>query len=177
MMNPTEDCSVGVLILNRHGAIIFANPLAQRLCYALAHGSTAKASPPDEHYPRLIPHPIWRSCQAVIESRDLFPNQPIVIEDEIKVDDQVAVQLQARWLDLDGAECFYLLVMLEEHALSQTAEKSYGLTQTETAVWLLWQAGYSNSAIAAQLNISAEAVQRHLDHIQTKQRIAELLDE
>ncbi len=68
-----------------------------------------------------LPSTVERLCQAVVESRDLFPDRPVIIEDLVQIG-ALAVHLRARWLELELDS--YILVMLESPQIHPLAKLS-----------------------------------------------------
>ena len=161
-----EGLSDGILILEREGEIIYANESAKQICHQLNRQLTKPLSVPDS---------LWNICQVLIESSSLFPNKNIVFSDEITagVGDAFAVRVQ--WLNLSQFERDYLLVTLENQSRSlQTiaiAEaRIYGLTPSETKVWLLYRANHTYKQIASALYITINTVKKHMKNIHAKRQ-------
>ena len=68
----------GVLILTEQGEWIHANDCARRICQQLSSERLQN---------HLVPLPIWQICASLIESRELFPNEKMIIEAEISTND------------------------------------------------------------------------------------------
>jgi DNA-binding CsgD family transcriptional regulator len=163
----------GIMILSVQGEVIFANRHAHQICHELTENLQQRIP---------VPSQIWRSCKALIQGRETFPEETIVIEDEIKTHRSGSIRLRVRWLNLDTFEDSYLLVALED--LQQSAQnraiaeaQKYSLTKRETQVWLLRRAGYSRKAIAAELYIKEDTVKKHIKSIRAKRNDAEWLTE
>ncbi|HBE30579.1 MAG TPA: hypothetical protein DD990_04310, partial [Cyanobacteria bacterium UBA11368] len=60
----------GILILTEQGECLDANQSATRICEQLDPGNS-KA--------KRVPAEIWHVCESLIESRDLFPTQKMII--------------------------------------------------------------------------------------------------
>jgi DNA-binding CsgD family transcriptional regulator len=149
----------GVMIITTQGELIQANCNALQICQQL---SSAPAIPPA----------IWRCCRAAIESRELFPQQPLTIEDEI-VSPFGAIRIRVRWLNVETIPQACLLVTLEDQSQSAQyraiAESvKYGLTARETDVWRLKRAGCSYKEIAARLYLAENTVKKHIKNIHVK---------
>lgn len=136
-----ESLPMGILILNVEGSPVLSNSYAQQICRQIL-----KAHP--ELRPTAsskFPQPIQRLCQAVLDSRELFPERPIIIEDTISLA-ATTIHLRARWLDLEIES--YILVMLEaQNSIPPTLEADssnrFNLTEQEAEVWLLRRVGYA----------------------------------
>ncbi len=156
----------GVLILSPDGKVIQSN----------SYGAVIL----DELYQRQptsnpLPEPLWRICQLLVESRVDFPDQVVMVEDEIQTDCPAPIRVRARWLTLATAEQPCILVTLEDcyqtacqRAIAESHQ--YGLTQRESEVWLLKRANYSYEQIASQLYIAINTVKKHLKSIYAKQQ-------
>jgi DNA-binding CsgD family transcriptional regulator len=151
----------GVMIITTKGELVQTNRHALQICQQL----TSDLAP-------VIPAAIWRCCQALIESRELFPQQPLTIEDEI-ASPLGLIRIRIRWLTIENLPQSCLLVTLEDQ--SQSAQYRaiaesirYGLTARETDVWRLKRAGCTYKAIAAQLYLAKDTVKKHLKNINVK---------
>jgi DNA-binding CsgD family transcriptional regulator len=159
----------GVLILTDRGEWVYANTQAHRICPSLFQG----ASPPD-----AVTQEIWRVCQSLIDSHQIFPEETIIIESEVVTNSSVSYRIRARWLGFDESQRLFLLVTLED--LHQSIEnmaladvKKYGLTPREAEVWLLRRSNYSYKEIAAKLDITSNTVKKHMKSIYAKQQVSE----
>jgi DNA-binding CsgD family transcriptional regulator len=156
----------GVLILTEQGEWVHANDCARRICHQLSSFTSEKNS---------VPQPIWHVCESLIDSRDLFPGQKMIIESEIHTNDLAVFRIRIRWLELDESERPYLLVTIEDRRQStQNAAiadaKKYGFTPREAQIWLLRRANHSYKEIAAQLYITLNTVKKHMKNIYAKQQ-------
>ncbi len=161
-----ESLADGILILTREGELIHGNEFANRLCQELI--------PSDE--PGIeLPHEVWRVCQSLIDSREMFPGTKICIESELLVAPGVKLKIRARWLELNDDNDDLLLVSLEDsYQSSQNIAIAdvhmYRLTNREAEVWLLRRASFSYQEIANKLYISINTVKKHLKNIYAKQQ-------
>lgn len=156
----------GILILTEQGELVHANQSARQICKQLSEEK-------DKH--NFVPHEIWRVCESLIESRDIFPNQKIAIESEIDKDDSVSFRVRARWLKLEEMKYPCLLVSLEDrHQSLQTIVTNdahqYSFTPRESEVWLLYRANYSYKEIGDKLYISLNTVKKHMKNIHAKRK-------
>lgn len=154
----------GIMIVSDQGELLFANGCAEQICRQLTENLSRCNN---------VPRQIWRSCQALIKGRELFSAEAVVIEDEIKTDEDNAIRIRARWLDLNSVERPCLLVALEDQQQSAQYKaiaeaQKYGLTERETQVWMLKRAGYTYKAIASQLHIAEDTVKKHIKSIHAK---------
>ncbi|HAA33667.1 MAG TPA: helix-turn-helix transcriptional regulator [Cyanobacteria bacterium UBA8553] len=163
----------GILILTEQGELVHINDLARQICEQLTQGKTQVNSVPKE---------IWRVCQALIESRSLYHNQPVIIESEVTTNKLTTVRIRTRWLKLSGIENPCLLVILEDRYqsvqnLAIAEVDKYGLTPREAEVWLLRRRQYALKEIATELTISLNTVKKHLKNIHAKREIALYMEE
>ncbi|MCG8364578.1 MAG: helix-turn-helix transcriptional regulator [Pseudanabaenales cyanobacterium] len=161
----------GILILTERGEWIQANHYARNVCTQLIQNQfqTKKFN--------RIPWPIWRVCEALIETQSMDVDQPVIIESEIANAQFPALRIRARWFKLDAIKPPYLLVILEDRRrstqyLALTEADQYGLTPREAEVWLLRRANRPCKEIAAELFISLNTVKKHIKSILAKQKMA-----
>ena len=162
----------GILIVTQQGQWINANNNARKICNLLE---------PKSLQLERIPEEIWEVCQTLIDSQNLYPNQPVIMESEVKTQQLAALRIRARWLRLDAFSDACLLVILEDRYQSMrraviTEVKQYGLTPREAEVWLLRRLDYTFQAIADQLFISLNTVKKHMKNIRAKQEMANVLN-
>lgn len=156
----------GILILTEEGECLHENQYARRICNQLNQGARPTNSIPEE---------IWDICQSLIESRELFPHQKMILESEITKSDSVAFRIRVRWLKLEQVERPCLLVTLEDRHQSlqtivTTDAQKYGLTPREAEVWLLYRSNYSYKEIADELFITLNTVKKHMKNIHAKRK-------
>lgn len=156
----------GILILTEQRELVHANQAATRICNQF---------PESERKDNLIPVEIWRICESLIESRDLFSNQKIVIESEFSSNDSVNLLIRARWLKLDELRRPCLLVTLEDRYQSlqrmvNNDTQNYNLTPREAEVWLLYRTKHSYKEIADKLYITINTVKKHMKNIHAKRK-------
>jgi DNA-binding CsgD family transcriptional regulator len=154
----------GILILTEQGEWVQANDLACQICAQLTQGEAHSTSVPKE---------IWCVCSALIESRNSYPNEPLIIESDITTSKSTPLRVRVRWLKLCENPSPCLLVILEDRYQSSQnlaiAEvDKYGLTPREAEVWLLRRADYTCKEIAAKLYISLNTVKKHMKNIHLK---------
>ena len=155
----------GILILTEQGEWVHANDCARRICARPQLKGTPSST---------VEREIWRVCQSLIDSHQLFPKENILIESEINLEN-VTYRIRARWLELAQTEHKFLLVTLEDQQQSSqniaiADAKKYGLTVREAEVWLLRRANYSYKDIAAKLYITLNTVKKHMKNIHAKQQ-------
>ena len=154
----------GILILTEQGEWVQVNDFARKICQQLTHGKLQ---------PNSVPKEIWDVCQSLIESRNSYPNQPVILESEINTNKSVNLRIRVRWLKLNSISSPCLLVILEDRYqaiqnLAIAEVEQYGLTSREAEVWLLRRANYTCKEIAAELYISLNTVKKHLKNIHAK---------
>jgi DNA-binding CsgD family transcriptional regulator len=154
----------GILIVNPEGELVFANTPGTHICQQI-----------NADRDHSLPEEVWRSCEALIESRELYGDRPLVIESEITAGNSKTFRIRVQWLKLEGLQQPCLLVRLEDQhqslqSLAVTEAKKYGLTPREAEVWFLKRCNLSRKEIAAQLYITIDTVKKHLGNIQSKRQ-------
>lgn len=162
----------GILILTEQGELVYANNQARRLCFSLIQGAVQ---------PNAVAQEIWRVCECLSESYELFPKQSIIIESEVEADSLDTYRIRARWLDLSDNHKMFLFVTLENRHQANASKalteiKKYKLTRREAEVWLLRQANYSYQEIADKLYITKNTVKKHIKNIHAKQEAVTVED-
>ncbi|WP_199320500.1 LuxR C-terminal-related transcriptional regulator [Leptolyngbya sp. FACHB-261] len=166
----------GILILSEQGEWIRANECARRICHQLAPSQLTQSQLIQSRASALnVPKAIWRVCQTLIDSRDLYPNQPVIVEDDIVASRLSTIRVRARWFRSEAIRQPCLLVTLEDRyqtlqnmALAEAHE--YSLTPREAEIWLLYRANYKRQEIADKLYITLNTVKKHLKNIQAKRQ-------
>ncbi|MEX0268583.1 helix-turn-helix transcriptional regulator [Leptolyngbyaceae cyanobacterium UHCC 1019] len=153
----------GILVLTDQQELHYANTTAKQLCLQL----TGKAG--------TLPKIIWQACQALIENRDLYPNQSIVLESEIE-SATINLRIWVQWLQLDTLDRLCLLVRLQDQnqatqGLAIAEAQTWKLSPRETEVWLRRRASASRKQIAIALYITEDTVKKHLRNIQIKRQL------
>ncbi|MEM7555872.1 MAG: helix-turn-helix transcriptional regulator [Cyanobacteria bacterium P01_A01_bin.84] len=156
----------GILILNSQRNLVHINESARYVFKQLNQGI---------NQPQEIPREIWKVCESLIESRELFPEDNISIESEILANRTFKLRIRARWLTIAGGSDDFLLVTLEDRyqtrkSIAIADAKKYGLTNRETEVWLLRRENFSYQEIADRLYITINTVKKHLKSIYAKQQ-------
>ncbi|AFY53555.1 response regulator containing a CheY-like receiver domain and an HTH DNA-binding domain [Rivularia sp. PCC 7116] len=157
----------GIFVITAKGELVHANERAGYICEKLSQNI----------HKGEIPAEIRRICDSLIESRQLFPNQKISLESEIKTRSLLTIRVRVRWLQANGSNNDYIIVTLEDReqtnqSIAISEAKKYGLTERETDVWLLRRANYSYQEIAEELYITINTVKKHLKNIYAKQQEA-----
>jgi DNA-binding CsgD family transcriptional regulator len=156
----------GVLILTQKGEWVHANERARRVCNKISQSTPQSNS---------VPEPIWRVCESLIASRELFPEQKMIIDSEINMQTSGAFRIRVQWLELNEKDAAYLLVTLEDRGQSSqniaiADAQKYGLTPREAEVWLLRRSNHSYQEIADKLYITLNTVKKHMKNIYAKQQ-------
>lgn len=167
-----EGITDGILILSDRGECIYQNYYAHCICQQLNQHNNQ-----DHPVVSTVPEAIWQTCKALIESRELYADQPVVMEAEIASTRSHTYRIRVRWLTLDDLKHPYLAVLLEDRQQSSQnralAEAVlYDLSPRQTEVWLLRRAGFTYQQIAIELYITLNTVKRHLKDIRAKQSLA-----
>ncbi|OUL33214.1 helix-turn-helix transcriptional regulator [Nostoc sp. T09] len=156
----------GIFIVTTEGKLIYTNEFARSISRELM---------PKEAASNTVPEEIWRVCQSLIESRELFPDEKIIIEFEIAPKPTVKLRLRARWLELCASKHNFLLVTVEDcnlysKSIAIADAKKYNLTDREIEVWQLRRANLTYREIANHLYITINTVKKHLKNIHAKQQ-------
>jgi DNA-binding CsgD family transcriptional regulator len=154
----------GILIITKTGELLHANQLAKQICQQLSDGESGS-----------IPQDIWQICQSLIECKNLFPGEKVVLESEINQDNAGHFRLRVRWFKLEQMSQECLLVSIEDkhQSLKEIVNRDvheYDLTPREAEVWLLYRANYSYKEIAAKLYITINTVKKHMKNIHAKRK-------
>lgn len=155
----------GILILTEQGELVYANNQARCICFSLIQGASQ---------PNAVAQEIWRVCESLSESCELFPEQNMIIESEVETDNLDIYRIRARQLNLSKNDKMLLFVTLENrHQANEiqaiTEVEKYKLTRREAEVWLLRRSNYSYKEIAAKLYITKNTVKKHIKNIHAKQ--------
>lgn len=162
LLSVLEGLVDGILILSSNGDLVYANTPASQICQQF------DAEP--------YPIEVWRSCEALIESRQWYGDRSLVIESELITEKNQTYRIRVQWLKFDQQDSdMYLLVRLEDQqrslqSLAVTEAKKYGLTPREAEVWFLKRCNLSRKEIAARLYITIDTVKKHLGNIQSKRQ-------
>ncbi|MDV3347185.1 LuxR C-terminal-related transcriptional regulator [Leptothoe sp. LEGE 181152] len=154
----------GVLILTQQSKFLHVNSNAQKIIERLTQ---------TQNQFQILGQELRRIYQAIVDGYKLYPDNPVVIESEIRDGDDNILRIRARLLQLDAYEQPLVLIVLEDqnhsiHSLATTESKKYGLTPRETEIWLLRRANRSYKEIAAELYISLNTVKKHVKSIRSK---------
>lgn len=158
----------GFMLIDAQGRLVQSSPYAQELSQSMVH--QAQSASEQESLPDAL-EPVV-SC--LIESRQLFPGEPIQLQDEVTLNDDMQVCIEAEWVDLDAQETACIVATLKNQtAIAQQqaaiAARRYGFTERETEVWQYSLLGCSYSEIGQKLFISINTVKQHMKRIYQKQ--------
>lgn len=159
----------GMLLVSTNYEVLYVNQTARNICQQLLPGTTAS-----------LPKELKRICSDLVESRELFPDRPLVLDDELMVEG-APFRVEAQWMELRMVPLPCVLLRLQDQrrclqGLAMAEAYRWHLTQRETEVWVLRRLGISRKAIGHQLFIAEDTVKKHLKNIQTKHK-AELAEE
>ncbi len=154
----------GILILTDRGEWVQANDSARRICTQLRQGKAQ---------PNSVPQEIWCACKALIDSRNSYPDESLIIESDITTPKSTPLRVRVRWLQLNSIKHPCVLVILEDRCqsiqnLALAEVDRYGLTPREAEVWWRRRANYTYKEIATDLYISINTVKKHMKNIQVK---------
>ncbi|MGF1570364.1 MAG: helix-turn-helix transcriptional regulator [Nodosilinea sp.] len=166
-----EGFADGVLILTEDGTCLHSNQEGKAFCRDLGA--------PSQRIP-TVPECLWSMCNHLLESRNLFPENSLVLTQGFTCPAGHQIRARVQWLDFPTSPAPYLLVLLENQTRSARSSAllesiQYNLTPREKDVWVLRRASYSYEAIAHELYITLNTVKRHLKSIHAKRR--QVLDE
>ncbi|MGB3614544.1 MAG: helix-turn-helix transcriptional regulator [Elainellaceae cyanobacterium] len=167
--------SQGLLLLDQAGQLIQNSPQARQLCSALTASEAVVLRAVPAQGQSLLPAQIHTLVQGLIESRELFPNQSIQLQDQLTLDDNTSIHIQAEWIDLGAQSSPCIVVTLEDltevtHQRALFDAYRYHFTPRETEVWELHLQGLSYRQISEAFFISLNTVKRHMKSIYGKRR-------
>jgi DNA-binding CsgD family transcriptional regulator len=153
----------GILILTETGRVLYANQCARELCLQLMQDFSNSVK---------VPQQVWRICQRLIESRELFPSHAFILEDTI-ITLNAQIRIRARWLECAGMNEPCLAVTLEDRRQSiwntvMSDARKFGLTEREAEVWFLRRSQRTYRSIATELHIAIDTVKKHIKSIHAK---------
>ncbi|PSR17839.1 helix-turn-helix transcriptional regulator [filamentous cyanobacterium CCP3] len=155
----------GILVLSEAGTCVHSNQKGRALCRDLSdHGSV-----------NSLPTCLKTMSKHLLESRELCPEIPLVLTQELTSQSGYQIRVRVQWLDFPATSGSYLLVSLENktrsaHSSALLEAVQYNLTPRERAVWVLRRANRSYEDIAKELYITVNTVKRHLKSIYAKRR-------
>ncbi|MBE9014087.1 helix-turn-helix transcriptional regulator, partial [Pseudanabaenaceae cyanobacterium LEGE 13415] len=149
----------GILIVSLRGSIVYANTCAIDICRQLSASQ------------QEMPKEVWRVCEALIESRELYGDYPLIIESEVTTRSAQSFRLRVQWLQFNEQSCLLVRLENQQQALKSLVHSEtyqYGLTAREAEVWLLRRHNLSRREIAESLCITIDTVKKHLGNIRSK---------
>lgn len=154
----------GILVLSEAGTCVHSNQKGRALCRDLS----------DDHSATSLPACLSTMSRYLLESRELYPEIPLVLSQELTSQSGYQIRVRMQWLD-PATPGSYLLVSLENKTRSAQSSAlleavQYNLTPRERAVWMLRRANRSYEDIAKELYITINTVKRHLKSIYAKRR-------
>lgn len=163
VMERLED---GILIVTNAGEIVHANASAYDLCCQLSQGSLDS---------NLIPPMIWKLCQLLLNTHNLYPEKNIILSDEIMLDKSNTLRVRVRLIKLEQFITSCLLVTIENQYESLKSAalaeiRKYDLTPREAEIWRLYRSHNSYKEIATQLYITINTVKKHMKNIHAKRQ-------
>jgi DNA-binding CsgD family transcriptional regulator len=161
-----EGLQDGILIISETGQLIHANSNAHNICNHLILENENLEF-------QYLPSVIWRLCESLVESQNLFPLDSFVLSDEITINASTVIRIRVRWLNMEQVPYPCILVTMENRSESiknaAIAEaKKYELTRREAEVWFLYRAKYSYKQISERLYITINTVKKHMKNIHAK---------
>lgn len=157
----------GILILTEQGQVVHSNDAGRQICDRLHCGQKMNS--------HGVHQEVWEACQILMRRYNRESDQKIVIESEMKIDEQKNFRIRVRRVELNNCSQPYLLVMLEDQYqsiqnLAIAEVDRYQLSPREAEVWVLRRIGYSLKRISKELYISINTVKKHLKTIREKQQ-------
>lgn len=155
----------GILVLSEAGTCVHSNQKGRALCRDLSDDDSSTA----------LPACLQTMSKHLLESRELYPEIPLVLTQELTSQSGYQIRIRVQWLDFPATPGSYLLVSLENktrsaHSSALLEAVQYKLTPRERAVWVLRRANRSYEDIAKELYITVNTVKRHLKSIYAKRR-------
>ena len=173
----------GMMLLTKEGRWLMVNQAAKEMCDRLTPRAAST---------HALPKDIRRCCQHLIDSRETYPDNMVVLDSEITTDDGFTLRVRVQWFRLQGDDADttyperpqnpqYILVILEdqERSIRNRAlfeARQFGLSPREQEVWLLRRTNHAMQEIADILVISLNTVKKHLKSIYFKQRSTTFLN-
>ncbi|MGB3310409.1 MAG: sigma factor-like helix-turn-helix DNA-binding protein [Nodosilinea sp.] len=155
----------GILVLSDDGTCVHSNQKGRALCRDLS----------DDNSSTFLPACLKTMGKHLLESRELYPETPLVLTQELTSQSGYQIRARVQWLDFPATPSSYLLISLENKTRSVQSSAlleavQYNLTPRERAVWVLRRANRSYEDIAKELYITVNTVKRHLKSIYAKRR-------
>jgi DNA-binding CsgD family transcriptional regulator len=166
-----------VMVVNAEGQILQANAKAKQLCDRLSQEALSQASPSLVE-PDYLPTVLQPLFAALLESRRLFPEQGVMPEFELCLNDRTPLRIRGQFLDIPRADSDvpYVLITIEnrQESLNSVAigdAQRFGFTPRETEIWYMRLLGRSYREIANCLYITENTVRKHVKNVLAKRRV------
>jgi DNA-binding CsgD family transcriptional regulator len=177
-----------VMVVNAEGQILQANAKAKQLCdrlsqealsqAALSQATLSQAANPSLVEPDYLPTILQPLFAALLESRRLFPEQGVMPEFELCLNDRTPLRIRGQFLDIPRADSDvpYVLITIEnrQESLNSVAigdAQRFGFTPRETEIWYMRLLGRSYREIANCLYITENTVRKHVKNVLAKRRV------
>ncbi|MEM6838636.1 MAG: LuxR C-terminal-related transcriptional regulator [Cyanobacteria bacterium P01_C01_bin.120] len=163
----------GFMLLTHQGIVLQSSPYAQKLCQAMEHQERSQGNQ-SRGLEEQLPVEIRELIRCLQESRQLFPEHRIQLQDLVVLRDNSRIRLEANWIDLEQPQPTGIVIRFENltqiaHQQALTDACRYHLTEREREVWECVLLGMSYTQIGQELFISINTVKRHMKSIYRKQ--------
>jgi DNA-binding CsgD family transcriptional regulator len=166
-----------VMVVNAEGQILQANAKAKQLCDRLSQEALSQESRPSSVAPDHLPTVLQPLFAALLESRCRFPEQGVMPEFELCLNDRTPLRIRGQFLDIPRADSDvpYVLITIEnrQESLNSVAigdAQRFGFTPRETEIWYMRLLGRSYREIANCLYITENTVRKHVKNVLAKRR-------
>ncbi|BAY66255.1 LuxR family transcriptional regulator [Calothrix brevissima NIES-22] len=161
-----ENLGDGLLILDDRGKLFHANASGLTICSQLNQ---------EKHQANFIHPVIERLCNSLSENYRFTTDHPVILSDEIVVNQSKVFRVRVRLLNLNVVHnsCFLVTIENRCESLKNVAFseiRKYDLTPREAEIWSLYRRNYSYKDIAAKLYITINTVKKHMKNIHAKRQ-------
>lgn len=168
-----ENLGDGLLILHEDGELFHANVCGLTICNQLSQ---------EKHQTKFIHPVIEQLCHSLMENYRFTTEQPIILSDEIVVNQSKVFRVRVRLLNLNIAPnpCFLVTIENRCESLKNVAfseVRKYDLTPREAEIWSLYRRNYSYKDIAAKLYITLNTVKKHMKNIHAKRQACQTIQD
>ena len=152
-----ESASVGLALLDDHGAVLYANPTAARMCAGMQAGMSS-STPVEDFVGRLLEHHprTWRDGFASLTLSATLERWRVRLAPAVESGDGRFPCTYA--LSIESAE------LCGRDRVARPAPR-VALTARERTILELLVAGHTNQQIADELVISVHTVKKHVQHL------------
>ncbi|MGF1522931.1 MAG: helix-turn-helix transcriptional regulator [Leptolyngbyaceae cyanobacterium] len=171
---------IGFMLLDPGGNLVHSSPRAQKLCHVMqTTGASDLKETSSSAAVATLPDTVTKVAQCLIESRQLFPEQPIrLLQDESLLGTKARICVRAEWIETDTGQPTCIVITLEDrqaiaYQRALFDAQRYHLTPREMEVWELSLLGRSYAQTAQELFISLNTVKRHMKNIRAKRNLVE----